>query len=108
LSFVEDATPAVEEAMWSLFAAYVSTMELEVPFNPVQSAHAALQQLPAPGEAPAVTPIIQVGPAIGAVVESSGRADRYEVEFEVVGHREWNGALNANVAPVDQGWRQIR
>lgn len=120
LSFVEDATHEVEEAMWELYGAYVDDMRLTEPFQPAQEAY-AIQAIAAPGppqmiQTPQGIQVIPTSPTtanvvlptvMSAVIESTDRTDVHQVEFEVTLKREWTGELGANVFPRSSGWTEI-
>jgi len=117
LSFVEDAEPAVEDAMWALYCAYESEMRLNEQFQPAQEAYAAnpvdapqppqmvmtpqgIQQIPTS----AATATVNLDPVMSAFIESTERTDVHRVEFEVTLKREWTGELGANVLARSSLW----
>lgn len=113
LDFVEDATPAVADAMWNLYEAYATEMALEADFQPVLS---ALGQGPLPpppaiqvqkGQFAAPPPTVAVrklAPVNGVCIESAARCDIRTAHFEVTLVREWNGKLTHNVEVVADEW----
>jgi hypothetical protein len=114
LTFVEDASPEVESAMWDLYTAYAEDMRLDEEFLPLQEVYAkaplATPPPPAminPAQLGATTIAVAsntVGPLAMAYVESQARTDVRTASFEVTVRKEWTGELNANVALLAGGW----
>lgn len=117
LSFVEDATPEVEDAMWALYVAYVDEMKLNEPFQPAQEAYAV--QSIAPPQPPQViqtpqgiqmlptspaTATVELPAVTAAIIESSARTDMHQAVHEVTLKREWTGELGANAFVKSSGW----
>lgn len=117
LSFVEDATPDVEKAMWSLYSAYDEDMRLAEPFQPAQEAY-AMQAIAAPPPPQMIqtpqgieaipssptTATVQLPTVMSAIIESTARTDVHEAVLEVTLKREWTGELGANVFPRSSRW----
>lgn len=117
LSFVEDADPGVEDAMWALYSAYEEDMRLNEQFQPLQEAYAAQPiAAPAPPQMIATpqgiqpiptsptTSTVNLTPVMSAVIESTERTDTHQVELEVTLKREWTGELGANVLTKSASW----
>jgi hypothetical protein len=120
LSFVEDATEDVADAMWGLYLDYAAAMKLNQPFDPIQE---ALAKSPLPPPAPGVAGVVMgpTGPITVPVtaqqtvaldpirtvyVESTHQCDVYETSLEVVMTREANGTLSATATTTARGWTQ--
>jgi hypothetical protein len=117
LTFVNDATPEVEAAMWDLYEAYATEMRLEERFSPIQEAY-AIDPLDLPQHGTAapggnVVPIkgmpnevkhVVLPPVNAAFIESSARTDRLSIEFEITLMRDLTGAVNANVFQRSTAW----
>lgn len=117
LSFVEDAEPAVEDAMWALYCAYEQEMRLNEPFQPLQEAYAANPIAVPPPPQMVMTPqgpqhvptspttaTVSLEPMVSAFIESIDRTDSHRVEFEVTLRREWTGELAVNALARSSGW----
>lgn len=114
LPFVDDAEPAVADAMWSLYEAYETDMELERPFNPIFEAlgPTALPlppspQMAGPGQFGATQITVQtarLGPYVVASVQSVPRSDRAVTEFDAVLTRDWTGETQIKLGIARSGW----
>jgi hypothetical protein len=114
LSFVVDATPEEEEAMWALYSAYSEDMRLNEEFQPVQEAYARQPvgvppppPMAGPGQFGATVPIVAnviMDPVKSAYVECTERGDVHQVQFEVTLRREWTGEVNGNVFASSSAW----
>jgi len=98
MKFVEDASPAVERAMWDLYQVYEHDMLLDEAWRPL--AHAA-RRLPLP-DAPAslaevdrstIERMHEVLSAEREWVECRQRSDRRRWNYEVTGWRNWTGEI---------------
>jgi hypothetical protein len=116
LSFVEDATPEVEEAMWALYSAYSEDMRLPEEFQWLPEAYAKQPvavatppQAIGPGQVAAGPPnvsTIDLDPVKSVYVESVARTDVTTVEFEVTMQRDWTGEISAKLFQRTSGWSQ--
>jgi hypothetical protein len=117
LTFVEDAEPDVEHAMWQLYEAYAEEMRMEQEFQPLQEVYqqnkAALTppqppQMGNPGQLLPTTIAVangSIGPFPAVYVESQARTDERTNTLEVTVRREWTGELNANIALTEGTWK---
>jgi hypothetical protein len=117
LSFVEDASVAVETAMWNLYESYAADMRMDEEFLPLQDAYRqapiVIPPPPAmvnPGQL-GVTNIgvsaVGIGPLTTVYVESRARTDTRTISFEVTVRKEWTGELKANIAVTESSWEQV-
>jgi Serine dehydrogenase proteinase len=111
LSFVVDATPEEENAMWNLYLAYEEEMKLQTPFDLMHEL-AARNALPDP---PQLQPQLGNPPTIAtsslgahklAYVESHGRCDVSKVDLEVTAQRDALGKFQANMLSTAGGWEE--
>lgn len=109
LSFVVDATPEEEEAMWELYEAYRDDMKMRKQFDVTQEL-VARNALPA---APPVNPQLgnppntdttNLGEYRLACIESEARTDVSTVELEVTTVRGADGKLQFNLIATRAGW----
>lgn len=105
LDFVEDATPAVEAAMWDLYADYAELMELDRDFNLLLDA-LALITTPLPGVGlPPVVDVLRLPEIATVYIETTARADIRSTQYQVAVTREWNGHLaNAEMQTLSDAW----
>lgn len=107
LSFVKDATPAVAERMWALWQAYEADMKLDQAFSPV---HEALQKNPLPVPAGQNMPpnhaVVPLDTHKVVYVESTGRCDVFESEYQVVLLRDFMGTYNSQLGVMRQEWAE--
>lgn len=114
LSWIEDAPADVASAMWDLQDAYRRDLLLDRHFNPVmevaeQFGLPALPPPPPSGQPP--LPAVQehdLGPYTTVCVESAAGLDTFQVTYNVVVLRQWNGETAANITPVKVGWVKQR
>lgn len=106
LSFVVDARPEVEEAMWKLFCLYDTEMQFNSEFKAIDEAVASggLPEIPAPNAPSTIQPVI-LGPLPRIAVESVNRSDVMESTYQVTLRRDWTGSLEAEWIRVGRGWR---
>jgi hypothetical protein len=106
LSFVVNAAPQVEDAMWKLFCLYDAEMQFNAEFKAIDEAVAAggLPDIPPPDAPPTVQPET-LGPLPRVVVESVNRSDVMESTYQVTLRREWTGSLEAEWVRAARGWR---
>lgn len=105
LNFVEEATPSVADAMWSLYEAYADDMLLDTEFNFFLAAmDGTSPAVPAPPKVsgaqlvPSQPTVVtkRLDPMIAAMIESSVRTDRKVNEFEVTLTRDWKGEIESS------------
>ena len=108
LDFVEDATEAVETAMWNLYQGYDEEMEQTQPFD-LHHELAARNALPAPatfdpqlGGGPPNITNTDLGSFTMAYIESATRADVARMELR--GDRPARHGREASVRPDIDGW----
>jgi hypothetical protein len=115
LSFVQDASPEVETAMWNVYAAYAEDMRLNEEFQWLQEAYSIAPvdvpdppPLLGPGQYGVMLPNVEtvdLPPVRSVYVESKDRVDVNTIEFEVTLRRDWTGEINANLVVGSIGWR---
>jgi hypothetical protein len=101
LSFVEDASPEVERAMWALYERYAADMDVERPWQPLRDLAA---RLPLPAAPKRQSDIARSGltrrsatlRAEWTWIESARRSDRRSVQYEVVGVRDYTGEVDGS------------
>ncbi len=116
LPFVVDADGPVGDAMWTLYEAYASDMDLGRPFNPflevMQGSAPPLPGSPesmAPGqETPSPVTIVRraLGPYPTVRVESVARSDAYRLGMEAVIVRDWSGESRVDLSIWRAGWER--
>jgi hypothetical protein len=113
LEFVEDASPEVAEAMWSLYEQYRSDYRYDEPLNPLQE---AIAKNPLPVPPPTFTPevgytpthvqaTVTLDPFGWTIVESRKRCDVFEGRAELTILRDHLGNYQSGQPQVlTQGW----
>jgi hypothetical protein len=119
LSFVEDPSARVGDAMWSLFEAYATDMRLNEPYNPVVEAIRTHGPLPIPGPQAGGPPVLLqegqpgiLGDAVDvpletlktAFVESLQRCDVYELDITVTLRRSTSGGYLGLFGQMRSEW----
>lgn len=107
LVHVEEATEEVADVMWQLYESYAEEMQLENAFEPIEMLSAGTL-LPLPEPQTMLRLQRQLGPYSVVCVESSSRADAFELSYDGVLTRDWGGAVGVNVTLVQAGWKQRR
>lgn len=115
LTFVKDASPTEEVAMWALYEAYREDMKLDDEWQPIQEALAATPlALPAP---PTPTPagLVPGPPTVSETrlapnntvrVESELASDVRTVQWEVVVTKQWNGKQENMLTVIEDRWKE--
>jgi Serine dehydrogenase proteinase len=96
----DDPSREVAAAMWELYKAYETDMEMERPFDPIAEAADRIP-VPPPGGSPKAA---SVGTLRRVVVESEARADAFELDLEITLGRNSEGALTASTVSTNIGW----
>ena len=111
LSFVVDATPEEEKAMWALYSAYRDEMQMRQPFDLVHEL-AARDSLPAvpplspqTGNPPTID-TVELGEYHLAYIESTERSDVSKAELEVTAQRDVLGKLQFTLISTRSGWEE--
>jgi hypothetical protein len=109
LSFVKDATPAVAERMWEVFQAFDADMHLNEAFNALQDALViggipALPPPPTPQGQQITISNVALPTVPGAYVQSAGRSDAFEIDYEVTLRRDWKGPIEGQAGVMRQKW----
>lgn len=111
MDFVTAAEPEIEEAMWSVYAAYEDEMRLEHAFSPLYEAISAGVMPPDTKPTKTTTGNEYTGLTLpmkmerAACVESVVRCDWYETPYELSLYRDWSGKLTSKVTDWPTAWR---
>jgi hypothetical protein len=104
LKFVEDATPAVRDKMWTLYSKYAEDNLLHEAWAPLLEA-IGINPLAIPAQQQPPNSASVPLPTFRAVsVESISRSDVYEQDYEVTLFRDATGAYNAQCGLLRQAW----
>ncbi len=108
LTFVHDADKVTADTMWNLFEFYERDMQLSDEFNPVLNAIALSPLgLPQPGGQPNQA-VVSMPTSKVVYIESAGRCDAFERNFEAVLTRDFTGGYTVSLSLVKQGWARER
>lgn len=115
LSFVEEATSDVSEAMWNLYSEFDEDLKQSEEFNPLREAIRIHPLTPPlitgpPGIPPVPTQtLVSLDPLYFAMIESSNRADAFRSVMELFIQRDYLGNYQSGqVQVLEQGWTRRR
>jgi len=105
LAHVTEAPDDVAVLMWRIYESFAAEMQLEDAFDVVELMSGG-HPLPLPEPQQLVRQQKPLGPYPVALVESAVRADAFELLFDGVITRGWDGAVSTNLTLVKAAWTQ--